>query len=591
MRRFVIIAVVLVLAFSGCFKKKQAETTPDDQDQGVLAEANNAATDQDGGSQPASRISMVVYSAREYTTDGSKSNYDLFILDGARATPARLTSGPANDLHPIWSPDGTRIAYIASSGNAADIMILDPASRTTAKARATPVSKIAPELLFWPAANKIYFATSENNRTACWVLDLATGDTSAARDFVFGNAPVSARDLQTGAVSVSADCARVAKINQAKVTCVKSDGTLLGEIPLRDLSGTQNPGATALGPWSPDGSMLILYETASHKIYVADVKTGLLRSLADGGNAAWSADGAHVLYTSPETSAEIVDNGKRISVRSSDVYVIPASGGQAKKLTSRTCRADSVAAISVDGNSGDVDFAGVEAPAVITTATPPETPATPTEGTATPQFTADSGTGLALLGEFEANTGFIGLKNAGAGKSVIVGNRIAPVNGKKCEIKTYSLQNGKFGETQKDLGNPEDEDKYERKFDPPTLTWLSPAECAKTVGNDLSANTEIFRGGEGKIQSNGVTKRIIIYAVVQGENWETFLAVYRPDGNGWKQETTAKLMSGFGKKPTVNAGLKDVDGDGRRELLVAHHVPTPDDWWRDALKVFKIDAN
>ena len=284
MRRLVILAVVLVLAFSGCFKKKQAETTPDDQDQGAVALATDPGTGQDGGSQPASRISLVVYSAREYTTDGSKSNYDLFVLDGARATPIRLTSGPANDLHPVWSPDGARIAYIASSGNAADIMILDPASRAITKARATPVSTIVPELLFWPTPDKIYFATSENNRTACWVLDLATGDTSAARDFVFGNTAVSARDLQTGAVSVSADCARVAKINQAKVTCVKSDGTLLGEIPLRDISGTQNPATKALGPWSPDGSALIVYETGTHKIYVADVKTGLLRSLADGGN-------------------------------------------------------------------------------------------------------------------------------------------------------------------------------------------------------------------------------------------------------------------------------------------------------------------
>jgi hypothetical protein len=84
---------------------------------------------------------------------------------------------------------------------------------------------------------------------------------------------------------------------------------------------------------------------------------------------------------------------------------------------------------------------------------------------------------------------------------------------------------------------------------------------------------------------------VIFYQVVQGDNWQTFMAVYRPDGSGWKQETTAKLMSGFGKKPMVNAGLRDIDGDGRRELLVAHHVPTPDDWWRDTLKVFKIDAN
>jgi eukaryotic-like serine/threonine-protein kinase len=38
-------------------------------------------------------------------------NVDLWVFDIARGTLSRLTSNPANDIHPTWSPDGTRILF------------------------------------------------------------------------------------------------------------------------------------------------------------------------------------------------------------------------------------------------------------------------------------------------------------------------------------------------------------------------------------------------------------------------------------------------------------------------------------------------
>ncbi|HUA62543.1 MAG TPA: protein kinase, partial [Verrucomicrobiae bacterium] len=39
---------------------------------------------------------------------------DIFVLDLARDSQTRVTSGPANNLYPVWSPDGTQIAFMST---------------------------------------------------------------------------------------------------------------------------------------------------------------------------------------------------------------------------------------------------------------------------------------------------------------------------------------------------------------------------------------------------------------------------------------------------------------------------------------------
>ena len=42
---------------------------------------------------------------------GSPENRDIWIIDIARNVRSRLTFDPGTDGSPVWSPDGTRIAF------------------------------------------------------------------------------------------------------------------------------------------------------------------------------------------------------------------------------------------------------------------------------------------------------------------------------------------------------------------------------------------------------------------------------------------------------------------------------------------------
>ncbi len=57
--------------------------------------------------------------------DDKAGTYDVWVLEIARGTASRLTFDPANDFFPVWSPDGSRVAYSCTAAGHADILVKD----------------------------------------------------------------------------------------------------------------------------------------------------------------------------------------------------------------------------------------------------------------------------------------------------------------------------------------------------------------------------------------------------------------------------------------------------------------------------------
>jgi serine/threonine protein kinase len=121
-----------------------------------------------------------VYSDVELSPDGKRAalyqpfdQFDIWLFDLARGAKTRFTFTPRFERYPIWSPDGSQIAYCAGNGNNTDIGIYRKASSGAGE----------PELLLktgqincpqdWSRDGKyLLYALAEKNKVDLWVLPM-----------------------------------------------------------------------------------------------------------------------------------------------------------------------------------------------------------------------------------------------------------------------------------------------------------------------------------------------------------------------------------------------------------------------------------
>ena len=57
------------------------------------------------------------FTVQEWSVEKNKSTTNLWVVAVAGGVPRRLTTAPATDGSPVWSPDGTRLAFISKRGD------------------------------------------------------------------------------------------------------------------------------------------------------------------------------------------------------------------------------------------------------------------------------------------------------------------------------------------------------------------------------------------------------------------------------------------------------------------------------------------
>ena len=60
---------------------------------------------------------------------GGAGQSDIYVSDGPGSTPARVTTNPADDVLPAWSPDGGTIAFVRIDGRTCHVLLLSIADR------------------------------------------------------------------------------------------------------------------------------------------------------------------------------------------------------------------------------------------------------------------------------------------------------------------------------------------------------------------------------------------------------------------------------------------------------------------------------
>jgi tricorn protease len=215
---------------------------------------------------------------------------DLWLLPAVGGEGTRVTSGPAADDWPRWSPDGKRLVFSSDEKGNQDVFTLDLATRERKAVTSSPKEDAFPS---WaPDGRRVVFTSDRAGNKDLWVLDLETGEERAlTADPKDDDDAVFSADGKW----IAFDSGRGG--NQA-IWVMPAAGP---ESEARRVAGGQ--GFLQCPSFSPDGTMIAFEELdagsgGSAGIYAVKATGGERMLLSrDGQTAFWSPRGDWIYFT------------------------------------------------------------------------------------------------------------------------------------------------------------------------------------------------------------------------------------------------------------------------------------------------------
>lgn len=213
-------------------------------------------------------------------------DHDIWVTD-LEGNVSRLIDEPGADGFAAWSPDGTRIAFVASRDGNCEIYVMNADGSNQVNLTNSDSDELYPS---WsPDGSQIVFASDEVGGAELFVVNVASGArTKLTRSGLLHNYPDWSPDGAT--IAFSGGNQPAGPESAHNIYLVDVDTGLEEQLTVQ--------GEVLFGPkWSPDGGSLTYFDNdGPFTIWVVGSNGSGAMDVTEGGFNSWSPDGSMIVF-------------------------------------------------------------------------------------------------------------------------------------------------------------------------------------------------------------------------------------------------------------------------------------------------------